>query len=59
MLPSLETKDGFVKVDARMHTNIEGVFAAGDCTGKPMQIATAVGEGQVAVLSAVDYLSKE
>ena len=57
MLAALETENGFIKVDASMHTNIKGVFAAGDCTGKPMQIAKAVGEGQVAVLSAADYLS--
>ena len=57
MLAALETEGGFIKVDAGMHTNLKGVFAAGDCTGKPMQIAKAVGEGQVAVLSAVDYLS--
>jgi len=56
MLSTLETENNFIKVDTSMHTNIGGVFAAGDCTGKPMQIAKAVGEGQVAVLSAVEYL---
>jgi len=58
MLPSLETEEGFIKVDPKMRTNLKGVFAAGDCTGKPMQVAKAVGEGQVAVLSAVDYLAE-
>ncbi|HEX3015105.1 MAG TPA: thioredoxin reductase, partial [Desulfobacteria bacterium] len=33
-----------------------GVFAAGDCTGKPYQLAKAVGEGATAALSAVKYL---
>ena len=37
-------------------TNIKGVFAAGDCTGKPWQIVRATGQGQVAALSAVSYL---
>ncbi|NLZ43602.1 MAG: NAD(P)/FAD-dependent oxidoreductase, partial [Clostridia bacterium] len=37
---------------------IPGLFAAGDCTGKPWQIAKAVGEGQVAALSAVQYLAE-
>jgi thioredoxin reductase (NADPH) len=46
-----------IAVDTRMHTNIEGLFAAGDCTGAPLQIAKAAGEGQVAALSAVGYLS--
>lgn len=57
LLASLATEGGYLKTDAQMHTNVEGVFAAGDCTGRPLQIAKAVGEGQVAVLSAVEYLS--
>ncbi|MDR1088415.1 MAG: NAD(P)/FAD-dependent oxidoreductase [Coriobacteriales bacterium] len=56
LLPSLATDGGYLKVDAQMRTNLEGVFAAGDCTGRPLQVAKAVGEGQVAVLSAVEYL---
>ena len=40
-----------------MRTNIPGVFAAGDCTGKPFQLAKAAGEGNVAALSACDYLN--
>jgi len=32
------------------------VFAAGDCTGGPYQVARAVGQGQVAALSAVRLL---
>lgn len=57
LLPGLEMENGAIKVDRRMATNIPGVFAAGDCTGKPWQIAKAVGEGQVAALAAVDYLA--
>ena len=40
-----------------METNLPGVFAAGDCTGKPFQVAKAVGEGNTAVLQAVSYLN--
>ena len=39
-----------------MQTTIEGVYAAGDCTGAPFQISKAVGEGLVAALSAVKEL---
>jgi thioredoxin reductase (NADPH) len=56
LIPSLELLDGSIAVDKQMHTNIPGVFAAGDCTGKPLQIAKAVGEGQQACFSAVEYL---
>ena len=46
-----------IKVDARMATNVPGVFAAGDCTGGLLQISKAVQEGAVAGLSAVKFLS--
>lgn len=39
-------------------TNIQGVFAAGDCTGQPWQISKATGEGVRAALEAVSYLGK-
>jgi thioredoxin reductase (NADPH) len=39
-----------------MATSVPGVFAAGDCTGQPLQIAKAVGDGHVAALSACEYL---
>ena len=42
----------FIRVDRRMRTNLPGVFAAGDCTGLPLQVAKAVGEGCVAAISA-------
>jgi len=42
---------GWIRVDRDQRTNLDGVFAAGDCTGRGMQIATAVGEGAMAALS--------
>lgn len=59
LLSGLDTEKGHIKVDRAMKTNLPGVFAAGDCTGTPYQVAKAAGEGQVAVLSAVEYLSHE
>ena len=56
LLPTLETEEGVIRVDRRMATNIPGVFAAGDCTGGPLQVSKAVGEGHVAALSACEYL---
>ena len=58
LLPDLETEEGVVKVDRRMATNLPGVFAAGDCTGAPLQAAKAVGEGHVAALSACEFLDQ-
>ncbi|MDZ4298870.1 MAG: alkyl hydroperoxide reductase subunit F [Moraxellaceae bacterium] len=48
---------GEVEVDAKGHTSMPGVFAAGDCTTVPYkQIIIATGEGAKASLSAFDYL---
>ena len=58
LLPQLETENGAIQVDRRMATNVAGVFAAGDCTGGPLQVAKAVGEGHVAGLSACEYLDE-
>ena len=58
LVPGLEYEQGGVAVDRQMRTNVPGVFAAGDCTGKPFQLAKAVGEGNIAALSACDYLAK-
>jgi len=58
LLPKLELNDGHIQVDRNMQTNIPGVYAAGDCTGRPYQVAKAVGEGLVAALSAAEYLDR-
>ncbi len=48
---------GEIVVDVKGHTNVPGVFAAGDCTTVPYkQIVIAAGEGAKAALSAFDYL---
>jgi thioredoxin reductase (NADPH) len=49
---------GCVKVDRWQRTNIEGVFAAGDCTCGGMQVVTAVGEGAMASLKALAYVRR-
>ena len=58
LLPELETEKGVIKVDRAMATSVPGVFAAGDCTGAPLQIAKAVGEGHIAALSACEFIDK-
>lgn len=52
LIPGLEMDGAFIRVDRGMRTSISGVFAAGDCTGLPLQVAKAVGEGCVAGLEA-------
>ena len=51
------SKFGEIVVDAKGHTNVPGVFAAGDCTTVPYkQIVIAAGDGAKAALSAFDHL---
>lgn len=58
LMADLQTEGSFIPVDRHMATNIPGVFAAGDCTGKPLQVPKAVGEGNIAAISAAEYLAK-
>lgn len=51
---------GEIVVDDKGHTNVPGVFAAGDCTTVPYkQIVIAAGEGSKAALSAFDHLIRQ
>ena len=56
LFPGLETDGAHIKVGRGQETNYKGCFAAGDCTGRPYQIAKAVGEGNVAAHSILEYL---
>lgn len=48
-----------ILVDANMQTNIEGVYAAGDALQKKYrQVTTAVADGTIAALSALDYIHR-
>ncbi|MBF4456178.1 FAD-dependent oxidoreductase, partial [Acinetobacter sp. SK-43] len=48
---------GEIVINDRNETNVQGVFAAGDCTTVPYkQIIIATGEGAKAALSAFDYM---
>lgn len=58
LIAELKTEGSYIPVDRDMKTNVAGVFAAGDCTGKPLQVAKAVGEGNIAAISAAEYIAK-
>jgi len=49
-------RNGCLSVDRMQRTNIEGVFAAGDCTCGGMQVVTAAGEGAMAAMKASTYI---
>ena len=56
LVGGLQVEDGHVVVDRSMATNIKGLYAAGDCTGRPYQYVKAAGEGNVAAHSVSEYL---
>lgn len=56
----LEIEDSLIKVDEKLRTSQEGIFAAGDITtgsSKLCQIVTACAEGAIAAKSAYEYLT--
>jgi len=59
LMPGLEMEEAHIVVNRKMETSKDGVYAAGDCTGLPYQIAKAVGEGNVAAHSICEYLDEK
>ena len=57
VMPGLEMDGAHIMAGRSQETNFKGCFAAGDCTGRPYQIAKAVGEGNVAAHSMIEFLS--
>ncbi|PIQ07800.1 MAG: pyridine nucleotide-disulfide oxidoreductase [Ignavibacteriales bacterium CG18_big_fil_WC_8_21_14_2_50_31_20] len=67
-IPNTDVFEGIVELTNRkeiittrdMETNIPGVFAAGDCTAKKYrQVTTAVADGTISGLAAVEYVSNK
>ncbi len=54
----LELDRGYIVTDADMHTNIPGVFAAGDIRVKSLrQVVTAAADGAIAAMQAEHYIA--
>ena len=58
LVPGLVTDEDRVVVDRNMATNIKGLFACGDIVGRPYQAIKAAGEGNIAALSAVEFIDE-
>ena len=58
---TLKTSRGnWIKVNDRMETSIEGIFAAGDLIEKYLrQVVTAAGDGATAAMAAYAYISEQ
>ena len=57
-ISGLETVDEHIAVNEHMETSIAGVYAVGDCIGRPYQIARATGQGNTAAMNACEFLDK-
>ena len=56
----IDMENGYIKTDDNMHTNIEGVYAAGDIRVKSLrQVVTAAADGAIAAMQAEHYLANK
>ncbi|KXZ39303.1 thioredoxin reductase (NADPH) [Alkalithermobacter thermoalcaliphilus JW-YL-7 = DSM 7308] len=52
-------EQGYLITDDKMRTNVEGVFAAGDCRDKLLrQVVTATADGAIAAIGAEKYIEE-
>lgn len=51
-------ENNIILVNRKMETNVQGLYACGDCIGAPYQIAKAVNEGMLAGIEVISYLKK-
>ncbi|HBV68232.1 MAG TPA: NAD(P)/FAD-dependent oxidoreductase [Clostridiales bacterium] len=58
LVDGLETEGNFIAVNRNMETNIGGLYATGDITGKPLQLSKAVSEGLIAAQHAASQIDK-
>lgn len=53
-------ENGFIKTNPDMSTNIDGLYAAGDCIKKDLrQVVTACADGAIAATSIIKYLKNK
>lgn len=53
-------KYGYLDTNENCMTNIEGIFVAGDCAKKKIrQLTTAVSDGTIAALNAIEYIDNK
>lgn len=54
-IENLETENGYIKVNNKMETNINGIYACGDCIKKDVyQLTTAAAEGTIAATTIIN-----
>lgn len=59
LVPGLKLDGNHIEVNRKMETNIPGCLACGDIVGTPYQYIKSAGEGNIAAISAVEYLNSK
>ena len=59
LFPGIAQDGNYIHVERNMSTNLDGLYAAGDCTGLPLQVSKSVGEGLIAGQSAAAYAAEK
>ena len=55
----MEMDHGYIKTDENMHTNVKGVFAAGDIRVKSLrQVVTAAADGAIAAMQVEKFINE-
>ena len=55
----LDMDHGYIKTDENMHTNVKGVFAAGDIRVKSLrQVVTAAADGAIAAMQVEKFINE-
>ena len=52
------TKNNNIVVNENMETNMQGLYACGDCVGGLLQVSKAVGDGAKAGMEAIKFIRK-
>ena len=56
----VELNNGYIVVDEHKQTKTPGLYAAGDCIDKAIrQLTTAVNDGTIAAINAIDYVESK
>ena len=54
----ITNENNYIEVNDKQETKVKGIYAAGDCTDRPLkQIITACSDGAVAAIEVYKYIS--
>jgi len=58
IFPEIEKENGLIKIDENYMTNVNGVFAGGDCVNGGQTVTKAASEGKIAAFKIDEFLRR-